>query len=323
MYRVDNKQDRMFCYLWSEDDQECKFGQRWVKSGLDPSTDCEKRVRESLGVRKDIFPDIKSRGIQVWDVTDYATGLDMMDKKAKVDDHIRKMIGFRKNTTGEVHTICQQLMSLKVSQLLSSHNQPLEEVGLSTDQYDQAEVCVEAYNQGKRTILSALCARFGKTIWSSAVAVETEQELVVIASYVKTVFTSFASDIARFEQFKDYVHIDTGSEDYQIKIRQAFKEGKKVITYLSLCPGGKRQQRIDFLFSLRRRRMVIIDEADFGAHTKKQSLPLQSARKKSDLVLLMTGTNADRAVSNWSVDFMTSKTYPELLVTKTEAMQYA
>ena len=312
--------DRMYCYLWSEDDTECKFGQRWVKSGLDPQTDCEKRVRESLGVRKDIFPDIQARGVQVWDVSDFAVSVDMMDKKAKVDDHIRKHIGFRKNSTGEVHTISQQLMSVKVSEFLTSHGQTLIEAGLSTDQYHQAENVITAYEKGSRTILAELCARFGKTIWSSAVATETEQELVIVASYVKTVFTSFAGDIAQFEQFRDYIHIDTSEADYQMKIRRAFKDGKKVFAYLSLCGGGKRQERIDFLFGLRKRRMLIIDEADFGAHQKNQSEPLQSARKKKDLVLIMTGTNSDRAASTWNVDHMTSTTYPELLVSKKEAM---
>ena len=312
--------DRMYCYLWSEDDAECKFGQRWVKSGLDPQKDCEKRVRESLGVRKDRFPEIKARGVQVWDVSDFAVEVDMMDKKAKVDDHIRKQIGFRKGTTGEVHTIPQELMSLKVSKFLSEQGQELMSAGLSTDQYEQAEKVIAAYNNGSRTILSELCARFGKTIWSSVVATETEQELVVVASYVKTVFTSFASDIVRFEQFKEYVHVDTGEADYQKKIRQAFKDGKKVFAYLSLCGGGKRQERIDFLFSLRKLRMLIVDEADFGAYREKQSLPLQSARKNSDFVLIMTGTNSDRAASTWNVDYMTAKTYPELLVSKSEAL---
>jgi len=311
--------NRMYCYLWSEDDAECKFGQRWVKSGLDPQTDCEKRVRESLGVRKDIFPDIRARGIQVWDVTDFAKSVKMFDMKAKVDDHIRKHIGFRKGTTGEVHTISQDSMSIRVSKFLSENGQALISAGLSTDQYEQAEKVVDAYNNGSRTILSELCARFGKTIWSSAVATETEQELVIVASYVKTVFASFASDIARFEQFKEYVHVDTGQEDYQKKIRQAFKDGKKVFAYLSLCGGSKRQERLDFLFSLRKRRMLIIDEADFGAHTENQSLPLQDARMKSDFILIMTGTNSDRAASTWNVDFMTSKTYPELLVSKKAA----
>jgi len=317
MYNIDNEQDRMFCYLWSEDDEECKFGQRWVYAGKDPLTDCGKRIRESLGVRKDLFPDIKARGIQVWDVSDFAQSIEKFDIKAKVDDHIRNIIGFRKER--EVHTIEQTLMGLKVSEFLASHNQPLLEVGLSTDQHQQAEAVLEAYNKGNRTMLAELCARFGKTIWSGAIATETEQELVVVASYVKTVFTSFANDIARFEQFRDYVHVDTGEEGYEKKIRNAFKDGKKVFAYLSMCGGSKRQDRIDFLFSLRKKRMMIIDEADFGVHTKKQSAPLQQARKKSDLVLLMTGTNSDRAISDWGVDFMTSKTYAELLVSKKEA----
>jgi hypothetical protein len=313
--------DRMFCYLWSKTDGECKFGERFVKDGLDPQKDCEKRVYESIGVTKKVdFPEIQQRGIQIWDVSELAESLGRNRKGGRMDDYIRKFIGFRLDNKSEFHTIPQELMSIKVSKFLSENGQQLISAGLSTDQYDQAEKVVDAYNNGSRTILSELCARFGKTIWSSAVATETEQELVVVSSYVKTVFASFASDIARFEQFKEYVHVDTGEADYQQKIRQAFKDGKKVFAYLSLCGGGKRQERIDFLFSLRKRRMLIVDEADFGAHTDNQSMPLQAARKKSDFVLIMTGTNSDRAASTWNVDFMTSKTYPELLVSKREAM---
>ena len=294
----------------------------WVKAGLDPQKDCEKRVRESLGVYQARigFPEIQgSEAVQVWDVSELAVkSISRRNRKGgRMDDYIRKHIGFRTGTTRQkCHTIPQELMSLKVSKFLSEQGQELMSAGLSTDQYEQAEKVVDAYNSGSRTILSELCARFGKTIWSSAVATETEQELVVVASYVKTVFTSFASDIARFEQFKEYVHVDTGEADYQKKIRQAFKDGKKVFAYLSLCGGSKRQDRIDFLFSLRKKRMLLIDEADFGAHTENQSMPLQNARKKSDFVLIMTGTNSDRAASTWNVDFMTAKTYPELLVSK-------
>ena len=68
--------------------------------------------------------------------------------------------------------------------------------------------------------------------------------------------------------------------------------------------------------------MLIVDEADFGAHKTGQSLPLQEARKKKDFVLLMTGTNSDRAVSTWDIDFLTAKTYPELLVSKQEALSH-
>ena len=319
MYKVDDKQDRMFCYLWSRNDQECKFGEHFVKRGADPMTSCLKRVYNSMDVQKRIdFPVAQERGIQIWDVSALAESVGRNHKQSHMDDYLRKQIGFRVHRT-EFHNLPQDVMSLKVCELLAKYDQPLLEAGLSTDQHQQAEAVIDAYNNGSRTMLAELCARFGKTIWSGAIATETEQELVVVASYVKTVFTSFANDIARFEQFRDYVHVDTGEEGYEKKIRNAFKDGKKVFAYLSMCGGSERQNRIDFLFSLRKKRMMIIDEADLGIHKKNQSAPLQQARKKSDLVLIMTGTNADRAIADWGVDYMTCKTYAELLVSKARA----
>lgn len=65
--------------------------------------------------------------------------------------------------------------------------------------------------------------------------------------------------------------------------------------------------------------MLIIDEADFGIHKEDQSQLLTEAFHGDDHVLIMTGTNSDRAVGNWKIDHMVSTTYFELLVQKKEA----
>ena len=51
-----------------------------------------------------------------------------------------------------------------------------------------------------------------------------------------------------------------------------------------------------------------------------QSLPLVAKIKEhTDVnVIIMTGTNADRAVTHWSIDSIVSVTYPELLIQKVE-----
>ena len=61
---------------------------------------------------------------------------------------------------------------------------------------------------------------------------------------------------------------------------------------------------------------MIIDEADFGMHTINQAQPLVEARGENDVVVLMTGTNGDKAASIWPVDHYLSVTYPELLMEK-------
>lgn len=315
--------DRMFCYNWDEESNpnECKFGERWVPAGIDPEESCRQRIRESLGVRKDLYDNGKVKLRKIWDVTEYAKIINRYYKSSRVDDHIRGQIGFRKGTTGEIHTLGYENMVIKVNKLLSKLKQPLPIAGLSTGQYNMAGEILDMFNNGKQVVLAELCARFGKTILSGAVSIELESPITIIGSYVKTVFTSFEVDMTSFEQFKGIVHINTEDQNYQFKIEKALAENKKVFVYLSLVQGGKRQDRIDYLFNLPTNRLLIIDEADFGAHKSGQSEPLINAIQDNDKVLIMTGTNADKAASTWKIEGMVSTTYFELLGHKNLATQ--
>ncbi len=308
--------DRMFCYLWHEDDKECKFGERWVPTNKDDEQECRKRVRESLGVRKDKFDEETVQIDAIWDVTDIAKKIDRFKKGGRVDDYLREKIGFRKGSTGEIHALPAPEMKIKVNELLHKLGQPLIKAGLSTYQYKVAEELIEKFKLDNKVILTELCPRFGKTIWSSAIAVEMEVDIVIVASYVKTVFTSFATDITSFEQFVDYEHIDLGKDDYKDKFKKARKNNKKVFLYLSLCQGSKRQERINWVANIKGTKMLIVDEADFGAHREKQAIPLINKLHKINHVIIMTGTNADRAASKWPIDHITSVTYPELVMQK-------
>jgi len=306
----------MFCYLWQEDDDECKFGERWVLPGQDPEVECRKRIRESVGVRKDKYDSGDIKLLAIWDVTALATKVGRCYQRARMDDYLRNFIGYRKGATGEIHTLSGNDMKLRVNRLLAKLEQPLPEAKLSTKQYEVASEAIDNFNRDNNVILAALCARFGKTIWSGAVSIEMETQLTVIASYVKTVFTSFATDLTSFQQFAGHEHIDTSDSNYQQKINDAIAEGKKVFAYLSLANGAQRQARIDFLFGLNVRKMLIVDEADFGAHQIKQAQPLVDQLANIDYTIIMTGTNADRAVTHWPINSIISVTYPELLMQK-------
>ena len=307
--------DRMFCYLWYDKNQpeECKFGERWVHAGIDAIKSCEKRVKEQQKTSKHHWKAGNIIIYKIWDVTEYAKSIDRYRMQSRVDDEIRRHIGHRIGTTGEFHSLTAEVMTIKVNKLLSKLNQPLPIAGLSTGQYNMATDILNYFNEGKNIILAELCARFGKTIFAGAVAVEVESPLTIITSYVKTVFTSFEVDMTSYEQYKDIVNISTEDDNYQEKILKAISEGKKVFAYLSLCPGSKRQDRIDFLFGLDTNRFLIIDEADFGAHKSGQSQPLIDAIKPQDKALIMTGTEAAKASSTWKIDGMISTTYFELL----------
>ena len=312
--------DRMYCYLWHEttDENECKFGERWVKAGQNPETEVRKRIKDSVGVRKDKINDGTIELVSFWDVTELAQAQcpERLKQHGRVDDYIREHIGFRKGTTGEIHLLDATEMAYKVNEFLKKVGQPLPTAGLSQNQYTAAENVLDAIAEGKRTMVAELCARFGKTIWSGAVIRETNAKLTIVASYVLTSFASFKKDLSSFEQFRDFELIEAGEEDWDFKIKQAHDQGKQVVVFLSMCASSRRQDKIDTLFSYPLNKLVIIDEADFGVHQVKQSQPLIEARGEDDVVVLMTGTNGDKAASIWPVDHYLSVTYPELLIEK-------
>lgn len=299
---------------------ESKFGDHFV------NRDCtyEEAVEDTIKYMRTQYPrraryfDSDEVKKKVWDISEFAKANDKFYGASKIDDVIRPVIGSLGTQGKEYHKLNFEELNMKVDLFLAKQGQPLINAALSTKQYEVAEEVVNLFNTSSRIVLAELCARFGKTIWSGAVAVEMNVDLVVVASYVKTVFTSFGTDLVQFQQFANYVHVDTGQADYQKKIDKALKEGKKVFAYLSLANGSKRQERINFLFAQKCSKMLIVDEGDFGAHQPKQAKPLVDAIDETVYTIIMTGTNADRAATHWPIDTMVSVTYPELLIQKKE-----
>lgn len=310
--------DRMFCYLWYEltDPSQPKFGERFVYAGQDPEKEIWKRIKDSVGVRKDLIKDGTIKLAAYWDVTEYAKMINRCYIHGKVDDQIRPAIGHRKGTTGEIHTLTWEEVKIRVDRFLAKVGQPLPQASLAAWQARTILQVKEARNNGCNTIIAELCARFGKTIWSTALVREVNAPLTIVVSYVLTSFTSFEKDISGYDQFKDIVVVDSGKPDYENAVNAALADSKQVMVFLSMCPGTKRKEKIKFLFNLPFDRLVIVDEADFGVHQPGQSKPLIEAKKDNDCVILMTGTNADKAASHWPVDHMLSVVYPQLLIEK-------
>ena len=132
-------------------------------------------------------------------------------------------------------------------------------------------------------------------------------------------FTSFKNNIREFQQFQEIEIVDSSDKNYQLDIESFVNQGKQVMVFLSLCNGSGREERISFLNNIGSQRLVFVDEADYGAHQKKQFEALKKLVKDNDVLILMTGTNSDRASSEWEIDLMISTTYFELLVNKKEA----
>ncbi len=87
------------------------------------------------------------------------------------------------------------------------------------------------------------------------------------------------------------------------------------MAYLSVCPGGERQNRYDFFRTINADKFWILDEADFGSHTSKQAPPLVEA-VCDDRIIIMTGSGADKASKHWKIDYQSHTQYTELLVQK-------
>jgi hypothetical protein len=324
-----NKQSYMIVYVWEDTDavratgkHEQKFGEHFCEatSEAEAREATKNYIRNSLGRQKNKFDNGRVVIHNLWNVSDYAQRHNRFKAHAGVDNLLRKCIGHRiKNT--EVHTIDASTLIERVNRELVKHGQPMPVLKLSQNQFDAAINVLDAIKRGCRTIMAELAARFGKTIWSGALVRETGIELIIVASYVGTSFTSFKRDFTDFEQFRDLCIVEVGKEaDWKKKISDSIKNGKQCVALLSMCQGSNRQNNIDFLFGLEFKRLVIIDEADFGVHQQNQSAPLSAARREDDIVILMTGTGADRAVHGWPIDHYLSVTYAELLMEKKRYM---
>jgi hypothetical protein len=150
-----------------------------------------------------------------------------------------------------------------------------------------------------------------------------EWDLTIVATYVKNVFGSFENILKAYQQFSDIEIVDCDNPNYQEKINNALSSGKKVLALLSLCPGSNRDDRCKFLYSLcsDSTRGTIIEEADMGAWKKGQVDVLKKYQSPNEVVILTTGTDGDKAVALWDIDFLTECTYIDLLVNKELAKQ--
>ena len=340
---------QMWCYAWFDRDRPnlIKFGERYVCIGQRPWEEIQKRVRSQQQTSKYRYDRGDIAIAMIWNVTNYARRIGRMFKQARVDDVLRQAIGHRVGSTGEFHEIAVDTLIERVNRELGKDPHNLPEAGLSTLQYQMLGETLGAFDAGHRVIMAELCARFGKTVWAGAVAVEMDAPVTVIASYVLTSFSSFVKDLTSFKQFAHLVHIDTKLDDWWDQFNAARSKGKNVVLYLSMCAGGggkdddgdnsdqnafvedeagfisKRDARIRAIYQDWEHRepiLLIVDEADFGIHTESQAGVLIKNQGAQDRVILMTGTNADRASSLWPVDHYQSVVYPEMLMMKARTL---
>jgi len=318
-------------YLWQDIDAEPetpKFGETFLKSDhpLTPE-EVEARtieyVRSSLRGNKNRFDEGKIVVHQVWDASNYAKKLGIFKPHSHLDDNIRNQcLHSRISLKSEKHKMTASDMMYSITQFLRQHDLPLCSLGLTSWQYDGViDILNGIFGKKNAVVLADWVARFGKTLAALAAFIESGKDRMVIASYVQTVLTSYRNEIGLYLQFENCDFIDSSKDDYLLQIKKTETLGRKPIIYVSLCPGSKRNKRLDAIFQPTISNFVVVDESDYGSHTVAQVRPLMAAIRKNpdNAVLLMTGTNADLAASEWKVTHYSNYTYTDLLHIKHKA----
>ena len=310
-----SRRDKMYLYMIQRMDYvpakasdaicSIKVGDRYVYANVkDPEADCRVRIRQGLGCDKAAMDDGRIRVIGYWDVTEYARAHGKLHPNGKIDLDIHKFIpGHYRDDNFHVNDIeeVKAIITKEINRYSTAQQKPT--LKLSPLQHNLMKASIAAYKAGKLRQLFAAAARIGKTCVALALMRELNLPCMVFASYITNSLNSLIQDAAKFAQFHSILVVDTRKDDYQKLISEGLAAGKQVVALLSMCNGPDRQERIDFLFKLNLLQTLVVDEADYGSHQPTQTDPLQEAISENELVILMSGTNPERSISTWKVNF--------------------
>ena len=178
-----------------------------------------------------------------------------------------------------------------------------------------ADEVVTAIKAGDKIIGCELAARFGKTLWALDVFRQLTKEgyqYAILPAYVLTACSSFRKEVASFEDFDDFVFINYDDADFQEQV-EANKDKKLVIT-ASLHVDAD-STKYDVITALDAdKKLAIIDEADFGAHTESSRAILD--KLNCPVKVVMTGTAIERALAGYDVDKIVKWSYFDMLLLK-------
>jgi len=137
---------------------------------------------------------------------------------------------------------------------------------------------------------------------------------MVIGSYVLTVSSSFKKECRQFSQFSNMEFLELNSPTFKEDFDELMNTDKQIVIFASLCGGSLVEKNSDILSQVDDK-LVVIDEADFGAHTE-QKVPLVQKITGDSPLVLTTGTNSERARGQHDVDDMFRVTYFDMLMMK-------
>lgn len=293
--------DRIFGYIWSEthSSNESKFGQTYVFESQNPFIECKKRIRESLGVRKDKFDNNEIIIHAIIDLSDYAKSNGIFTIKSKVDDHIRKKVGFVKQ--GEVHNISGEKLYEKISDYLSKTLSKFKPTFIP--RFHQELVAEEFLyklekNKGDKIDFALeLAPRFGKTIF----AIDLIQKLFndygykicFLPNYILSTLSSFKQDFNKFDGYSENMILVEDLFFLEKTIKENY--GKKMIIVPLSLHMNNYEEKLKIVKELpSNEKMSVADETDQGTHTLDSQKFIEFLDCK--LNIYMSGTGIERIV---------------------------
>jgi len=165
---------------------------------------------------------------------------------------------------------------------------------------------------GKKTILAELSARFGKTIAFLLLFLQYDVPVMVVATYFNSALFSFLKEVSRYYEFENFVTLRINDLEFKEKFTECIANGKKIVVLQSLHQSKIGFENSVFLSDFHEK-IVVVDEADFGAHTPKQRSLIDLTSNGCPLILA-TGTGSDIAATGRKIDSFHSITYPDMLM---------
>lgn len=137
---------------------------------------------------------------------------------------------------------------------------------------------IENETEDSVNLIAELCARFGKTLTYLELFRRLENDIMIIPSYVHSVFTSFENEIigkykdeniGKWTNFDGFKVIDTMKDN---NWEQKFNDnvGKcKLVVFVSAQSREDSFEKFDIIKNISNdRKFIVIDEADYGAWTE-------------------------------------------------------
>jgi hypothetical protein len=137
---------------------------------------------------------------------------------------------------------------------------------------------IENEDANSVNIIAELCARFGKTLTYLELFRRLDNDVMILPSYVHTVFTSFENEIigkykdeeiGKWSNFEGFKVIDTTVEGDWVKKFEDNLGKSKLVVFVSVQTREDSFSKFDLIKSVdNSRKFIVVDEADFGAHTE-------------------------------------------------------